>query len=391
MTLDRRGFLSESDNRLIGIFLYLSFVLVGIVNTFLGPMLPFVYEKWQINDVQAGYFLAAQGFGGLLGTLISSFLYKKFTSRWILAFGYVFIILSLFGLSSNTWKIGIFSSFLSGVSLGFIIPTTTLIVSQIAGENRAAAINLLNFFWALGAVLSPLIFFALSSQAQLNYIFAAIALIGAIFFAFLFRVKNVRIASNNEKTAISIGEKKTILFSVWLFVLTIFLQIGIEASLGGWLPTFAKRITSSDWWLLVPSLYWSGFLLSRLLSSFYLRRISEKSMILFGLVLVIIGQIIFLLTIQINLAAIGAFLVGVGTAPIFPITIAVLSGRFEKKAPELLSYIFMLSGLSGMMFSWLIGYAASVTGELKTALLIPLICGLILFFLHLLFGNKIQT
>ncbi len=388
MMFEQREILTESENKSIRIFLYLSFILVGIVNTFLGPMLPFLNEKWQLNDVQAGYFLAAQGLGGLVGTLISSFLYKKFSSRWILAAGYVFIVVSLFGLSSDVWEIGLFSSLLSGASLGFIIPTTTLILSQIAGENRAAAINLLNFFWALGAVSSPLIFFRLSSQTQLNYIFAAIALVGAAFLVFLFKLKNVRIASRSEKSAVSGGEKMAILFSVWLFVVTIFLQIGVEASLSGWLPTFAKRITSSDWWLLVPTFYWSGFLLSRLLSSFYLRQIGEKTAILFGLVLLIIGQILFLLTVQINIAAIGAFLVGFGTAPIFPITIAILSGKFEKKAPELLSYMFLLAGLSGMIFSWLIGYAASITGELKTALLIPLLCGLILFFLHLLFRNK---
>ena len=268
MTLDRQEILTESENKLIKIFLYLSFILIGIVNTFLGPILPFLYEKWRLNDVQAGYFLAAQGLGGLLGTLITSFLYAKFSSRWILAAGYVFLIVSLLGLSSDVWEIGLFSSLLSGISLGFIIPTTTLIISQIAGENRAAAINLLNFFWALGAVSSPLIFFGLSSQTQLNYLFAAIALIGAAFLAFLFKLKNVRIASSSEKSAISGGEKLAVLFSVWLFILTIFLQVGIEASLSGWLPTFAKRITSSDWWLLVPSVYWSGFLLSRLLFFF---------------------------------------------------------------------------------------------------------------------------
>ncbi|MEO8073465.1 MAG: MFS transporter [Acidobacteriota bacterium] len=390
MTLDRKEILTENDNKLIRIFLYLNFILIGIVNTFLGPILPFLYEKWRLNDVQAGYFLAAQGLGGLLGTLITSFLYAKFSSRWILAAGYIFVIVSLLGLSSDVWEIGLFSSFLSGISLGFIIPTTTLIISQIAKENRAAAINLLNFFWALGAVSSPLIFFGLSSQTQLNYLFVAVALIGAAFLAFLFKLKNIRIASSSEKLAISGGEKLAVLFSVWLFILTIFLQIGVEASLSGWLPTFAKRITSSDWWLLVPSVYWSGFLLSRLFSSFYLQKIGEKTAILFGLVLVIIGQITFLFTVNINIAAIGAFIVGFGTAPIFPIIIAILSGKFEKKAPELLSYMFLLSGLSGMLFSWLIGYAALITGELKTALLIPLMCSLILFFLHLFLRSKTQ-
>ncbi|HSK70364.1 MAG TPA: MFS transporter, partial [Pyrinomonadaceae bacterium] len=373
MTLESRETPTESENKFIRIFLYLSFILIGIINTFLGPILPFLYEKWQLNDVQAGYFLAAQGLGGLTGTLAVSFLYGKFTTRWILAAGFVFIVFSLLGLSGAVWEIGLFSSFSSGLALGVIIPTATLIVSQTAGENRAPAINLLNFFWALGAVSSPMLFFGLNSQSQLNYFFIIIALIGIIFLAFLFRLKNIRIVSSKEKSKLSLREKSAVLFSVWLFVITVFLQIGIESSFSGWLPTFAKRITLSEWWLLAPTLYWAGFLLSRLISGFYLRRIGERPAILFGLLLVIGGQLILLLTNQIGISAFGAFVVGFGTAPVFPTTIAILSGKFERKAPELLSYMFLLSGLSSMTFSWLIGYAASITGELKTALFIPLL------------------
>ena len=215
-----------------------------------------------------------------------------------------------------------------------------------------------------------------------------LASVGIIFLAFLVKLKNVRIASSREKSDMSGREKLAILFSVWLFVITVFLQIGIEASFSGWLPTFAKRITLSELWLLAPTLYWSGFLLSRLLSGFYLRRIGERSAILFGLPLVIGGQLLLLLTNQIGISSFGAFLVGFGTAPVFPTTIAILSGKFEKKAPELLSYMFLLAGLSSMTFSWLIGYAASITGELKMALLIPLLCSLTLFLLHLSLKNK---
>ena len=388
MSLEQKRFSIEKENTFAKIFLYASFVLIGIINTFLGPILPFLNEKWQLNDVRAGYFLAAQGLGGIIGTFFTSFLYARLSSKTILAVGYTFIIVSLFGLSSNIWQVGYLASFVSGLGLGVVIPTTTLVISKIAGENRAAAINLLNFFWALGAVLSPLIFFIISSPIQLNYLLASIAVIGAAFLICLFQLENIRILSDEKKSRTSGGEKTAILFSSWVFILTIFLQVGIETSLSGWLPTFAKRITSSDWWLLVPTFYWSGFLLSRLASSFYLRLISERAILLPGFLLVIIGHFIFLFTFQINIAAIGAFLVGFGTAPIFPVIIAVLSGKFEKKAPELLSYMFLLSGLSGMIFPWLIGYVASTTGELKSALLIPLMCGFILFFLHFLLRGK---
>ena len=379
--------LPEAKMKNARIFSYASFILVGIVNTFLGPILPFLSDKWTINDAQAGYFLAAQSLGGMCGTLTSSFLFAKIGSRSILLGGYGLMAFSLLGISSSVWEIGLLSSLVCGISIGIVIPTTTLIVSQAAENNRAAAINILNFFWAFGAIISPLLFFNLSSQTRLNLLLTALVCGCLIFAVFLVRQNNFRLAVGGAKSILNGTEKLLLLGSAWLYAVTIFLQIGVEASMSGWLATYSKRLTGLDFWILIPALYWTGFLSSRLLSSFYLRRFSEKSLILLGLVMVTIGQIFIISADGITSASVGAILVGLGTAPIFPTTIAILSTKFEKKAPELISYIFLLSGLSGVIFSWLIGYVASVTGELKIALLIPLACGIILFILHLFNRN----
>lgn len=383
---------NSDEHKSVRIFSYLSFILIGIVNTFLGPILPHLAEKWTITDTESGYFLAAQSLGGMVGTIASSFLFSRLSSRLILLVGFAFIALSLLGISSNIWEIGLISSLVSGVAIGLVIPTTTLIVSQTAKENRAAAINILNFFWAFGAILSPLLFFKLDSQTQLNFLLIALMLACAIFFIILFRQNNFRLTGDGaKKSLLRWTEKLFLLSSAWLFAVTIFLQIGVEISMLGWLATYSKRLTVSDWWLLVPALYWTGFLLSRVISSFYLRQFSEKSLILLGLSLVIFGQILIISASEINLAAVGAILVGFGTAPIFPTIIALVSAKFEKKAPELVSYMFLFAGLSGMIFSWLIGFTASATGNLKHALLIPLLCSVILFALHLFTRKTVST
>ncbi len=364
------------------VFSYASFILIGVVNTFLGPILPFLSDKWSINDVQAGYFLAAQSLGGMVGTLITSLLFSKIGSRWILLGGYFLLVFSMLGISGENWGTGLLSSLINGVSIGVVIPTTTLVVSQAARETRASAINILNFFWAFGAIISPLLFFNLTSQTRLHSLLFALVVVCLVVVAFLFKQKNFRLAVGGKQSLLNAGEKLLLFVSARLYAVTVFLQIGVEASMGGWLATYSRRLTGTEFWLLIPALYWTGFLSSRLLSSFYLRRFSTKSLILLGLSLVTGGQILIIAASGINLASIGAIIVGFGTAPIFPTTIAILSAKFEKKAPELISYIFLLSGLSGVIFSWLIGYVAALTGELKIALLIPLVCGVILFALH---------
>ena len=369
------------------LFSYASFILIGTINTFLGPILPFLAEKWTINDTQGGYFLAAQSLGGMVGTLAASFLYARAGSRLILLIGFGLIIVSLFGIGGGSWEIGVFSSFLNGVAIGFIIPTTTLIVSQTAAAKSAGAINLLNFFWAFGAVLSPLMFLRLSSAAQLNYCLTAIALAGAIFFGLLFRQTDFRLVAPDHQLNPSRREKFLVFGRQWIFAAIIFLQIGVEASLGGWLPSYAKRFTDSEMWLVVPLVYWTGFLSSRLLSTVFLKIISEKNLIISGLILVVGGQILIISGDNLPLIAVGALFSGFGTAPIFPTAIALASGKFEKNAPELINYLFLLASLSGIFFLWSIGFVSSLSNGLQTAFYIPIICSVILLILCLIKFN----
>lgn len=365
------------------IFLYAGFVLIGTVNTFLGPILPILSEKWTITDTQGGYFLAAQSLGGMCGTFASSLLYSRADSRKILLIGFGLLVVSVFGIGGENWEIGILSSLINGIGIGFIIPATTLIISQIAGEKRASAINLLNFFWALGAILSPLIFLRLDSAAQLNYILIVIASVCAVFFVLNFKQTAYQLVEKKTASSMSVSEKIRAFFVNWIFGATIFLQIGVEVSISGWLPSYANRFSNSEMWLAAPLAYWSGFLLSRLLSSLFLQNFSEKKLILSGLLLSAVGLFIIISTREIGLISFGALVTGFGTAPIFPTTIAMASAKYEKKSPEQINYLFLLAGLSGMFFVWLIGFVSSTVESLQTALFIPCGCVVILLAIYL--------
>src|ERR1700691_6115691 len=43
------------------------FVLMGIVTTLLGPMLPILISRWSLSDQRAGLFFSAQFCGSMLG------------------------------------------------------------------------------------------------------------------------------------------------------------------------------------------------------------------------------------------------------------------------------------------------------------------------------------
>ena len=153
------------------VFSYTSFILIGIVNTFLGPILPFLTDKWTINDGQAGYFLAAQSLGGMVGTLTTSLLFTKIGSRRILLGGYILLAFSLFGISSEIWEIGLLSSLINGISIGIVIPTTTLVVSQAAREKTRRGNQHSQLFLGVRRDHQPAAFFQLKFSNAVKFSF----------------------------------------------------------------------------------------------------------------------------------------------------------------------------------------------------------------------------
>src|SRR5256885_14980523 len=61
------------DVRLMAL-LHAGFVLTGVVNTMVGPLLPVLSARWALNDAHAGYLFTAQFSGSMLGVMGSGFL-----------------------------------------------------------------------------------------------------------------------------------------------------------------------------------------------------------------------------------------------------------------------------------------------------------------------------
>ena len=72
-----------------------------------------------------------------------------------MAFGYAAMAAAVACLGVNSWGIGLLSVFSYGFAIGLTFPVTSLLVAEINSERRAAALNILNFVWGLGAVAGP--------------------------------------------------------------------------------------------------------------------------------------------------------------------------------------------------------------------------------------------
>ncbi len=157
------------------------FVLTGIVTTLLGPILPVLSAKWSLSDARAGFLFTAQFLSSTVGTLASAFLIARIGFERLLAIGFGVMGLGIAGLGLASWPNCVAMVAAYGLALGLVIPAANLLVSARNPERSAAALNILNAAWSLGAVLSPpLLAFLVVAGPQTGRLLALAAVLGIV-------------------------------------------------------------------------------------------------------------------------------------------------------------------------------------------------------------------
>jgi FHS family glucose/mannose:H+ symporter-like MFS transporter len=356
--------------------LHAGFVLTGVVNTMLGPLLPVLAAKWRLNDSQAGSLFTSQFAGSMLGVMASSLVVPRWGSRVSLVLGLGMMALGTGTLGLGTSIVGIISAFGFGIGLGLAIPTTNLLVSDLNPDKRAAALNLVNLSWGMGAVGCPFVVARLQGVHRTSLLLYGTALLllilAAILTRFSFGSSDARGARKNN----SILRDGKIWRSRYVPILgaIFFLYVGSETAVGGWTASYARRMMSDGGtaWAMMPSFFWATLLLGRAIAPVLLRRLPELTLARMGLGLGALSVIGLHSAKNLSGLAVSVSCAGLGFSTVYPIAIAMLSHRFGVMASRIAGLMFTLAGLGGATLPWLVGFASTEYGSLKFGLLVPL-------------------
>ncbi len=362
------------------ILTYCSFLLIGVLNTFLGPVLPVLSARWQLNDSQAGSLFFAQFTGALIGSAVSGWLFKRLSMATLLIAGYGFLSISVAILGISEWVGGVFAIFTIGIGLGFTIPATNLMIAELNPERSAGALNLLNFVWGIGALLCPPLISFFARHGQFPGLLFGLALLLAI--SALGFARNLSVSHQNDRHTES-GDVSAMRSWISPYALLtgilIFIYVGVETSVGGWLASYTQRLGSSaqQFWGITPSLFWAGLLLGRALAPAALRLLSDRGLVLAGLIAAVCGLSLILMSRELASLSAGAFITGLGLAPVFPTTFAIFTRHFGMFARNMVGVLFMLAALGAAVVPWIVGATSKHYGELRIGLGVPLFGALV--------------
>ena len=367
------------------LLVHAAFVLTGVMTTLLGPMLPVFSARWSLSDSQAGYLFTAQFAASILGVALSSGMVHRYGYRLTIVFGLGFMAVGAGVLAQASWIVGLVSVCVYGFGLGLTIPTANLLIAELHPDRRAAALNLLNFSWGIGAVGCPFVVAALQRSQRTSLLLFGMTVCLALAAIVLGCIRMPADTKGNSSKVAALDRKIWKNRSVPVLGALFFIYVGTESSIGGWVASYAHRIDagSGTFWALTPSFFWGALLLGRALAPVFLRHVRETTLASAGLVLASLGVFVLLIANTMALVVAGASLAGLGLASVFPINIAMLSQWFGEMASRIGGVMFALSSLGGATVPWLVGILSSRFGSLRIGLMVPLLGSLTMLFLYL--------
>ena len=333
-------------------WLFGAMVLAGMATTMVGPLLPRLESRWQIGDAAAGLlftalFLASVATGALVGPLA-----LRFGHSSLVRSGLLLSSLGIAMLAMSPWPQALGAMAMVGCGLGLSIPAANL------GVTGSRAVMLVNFAWSTGAVAGPWLLAALP-DAFMWGLSVAMACASAGSFA-----APVRVAATG-------GDRKPVMSKATaLTAIFVFLYVGVESSLDGWLSSYASRNSGTrNLWAALPSVFWLGILIGRFLASLALLRLVPARLLGGCLVAAFSGTCLLLEASRPWSILAATALTGLALAPIFPL--AVSSYSDSTKAEKSAGLIFSAGGLGGASIPALVGSVSQGSGGLRFAMAIP--------------------
>jgi fucose permease len=354
---------------------YLGILIFGVVLTTLGAVLPSIIVRFGIDTAVAGTLFLLMSFGIMTGSLVFGPLVDRYGYRWLLLASATLILIGLEGIAFAS-SLGAMRAavLLIGFGGGVINGAVNALVADISAEGeRGAAISLLGVFFGAGAVGVP---FALGMLLD-DFTYSTILTgVGVVVLGTIVFIATTRFPAPKQPQGFPLGEGARLLGDpvLLLFGLMLFLESGVELTVGGWTATFFRDElgVTGDRALVFLSLYWLGMMLARLVLGAVLRRTPQVRALLACIAIALVGSFLMIGSRGLALAALGVFLLGVGFAATFPVILGFVGDRYAQLSGTAFSIVFVMALTGGMVMPYVTGVLGARYGLRTSFVLVPI-------------------
>ncbi|HLZ70440.1 MAG TPA: MFS transporter [Dehalococcoidia bacterium] len=337
---------------------YFGFVLIGAYISAIGPGLPSIAARAQMPLAQAGTVLTAIFAGGLVMSPVAGRAMDRLGRRPLLIFGCAVHAGGCLGLSlARSWPQVLASGVLMGVGDSVLVVGYHVLLAELYPHEGGAALNRLNVFFGVGALLGPAL--AAASLGLLGDIRYVLWLVSASQIGAIAVLLSLRVPGRAAPPAVHGGglggALRRPLF--WWLALLITLYVALEVGLGNWTFTYLHRGGVGDTAAsIVTSGYWLGLMLGRALSPAVLKRLREPALLAaVSLASLALSALLFAGAGWRSGGAVEIMLLGLAFGPVWPLAFAVATREFAAQAGAVSGLLAAAGSIGGLAGPWLLG------------------------------------
>jgi MFS transporter, FHS family, glucose/mannose:H+ symporter len=371
-----------------GIFVF------GIVLAVLGVIfgLDEMRTRLDVDDARQGNVFLALFFGVLLSTIIAGPMIDSFGNKIVLVVSALLVTVSLVLLAlAASYPAALIAGLLMGFGGGGLNTSTNALVSDVYAENRGPMLNVLGTFFGVGALVVPLSSAAIMGVFSVSQLLLTIATLAGIL-TLTYMVMSFPPPREAIGFSLLASVKAASYPGVLLFAAILFCQSGNESSIGGWTSRYTQESlgASQRTGTLILAGYWAALMFGRLAGAQILQWISKPRLVLASAIGSIMGCAVLLASNSIALVTLGAIIVGLSFAAIYPTVLAIAADRYERMAGTIFGFLFSVGLIGGMLFPWGVGHISQAQ-SLRMGMIVPLIGSIAITMLALMMLRGVKA
>jgi MFS transporter, FHS family, glucose/mannose:H+ symporter len=351
----------------------LGMLVFGIVLTTLGSILPSLIERFGMDKSSAGSLFFLMSMGILAGSVVFGPIADRYGYKVLLLGGLALILAGLeiiaVAPSLAVLRLGIaFTGFGGGIVNG----CTNAVVADVSEDRKTAGLSILGIFFGIGAVGMP---FTLGMFIDTFGYGNVLAGVGALVAMPLVFTAAIRFPGAKHAQGLPLSQGAGLIRQPLLLLLglMLFLQSGMEITLGGWTATYFNEVLGLEGSqaLLYLSLFWFGMMLARLVLGTVLRDVAPTRILIVFIGLAFAGVLLLLLSGTRGPAAAGVFLAGAGLAAGFPVILGFVGDRYAALSGTAFSIVLVMALTGGSVLPYATGAMAESWGLRGSLIIVP--------------------
>jgi fucose permease len=351
-----------------------SFFALGVITAALGPALPDLAANSSSSLATIGVVFTALFLGGLVAQLLAGPLNDRLGQRPVLLAGVMLLALGTCGIAaSRTLSLTLAGAVVAGLGHGAIDVSTNVLIAEVFAARSAAALNLLNVFFGVGAVAGPAIA-GLTLRAwgtALPALWIGAGLMAAQAPIIPLLATPPRAPQHGEHSGRGTALLRAPL--LWALGALLLVYVGTETGMGGWTTTYLERTTTigTAAAALITAGFWLALTGGRVVGAAFGARIAANTLLLLSLCGSLAGAVLLALSIgSATLTTLAVIAIGVCFGPIFPTALAIVTSTFRRAPGTAASVAVAMGSLGGMLLPWLQGALLEHSGPAASVLLI---------------------